>query len=311
MRNKIVILIFIVTRFVNSFSQNDTTNALFLKSDDFRNTVMKYLKYPELAAENGIQGKVVLNFRVNSIGCIDSIIVVESPDITLSRATIEALNKVKCDWTPAKKDGEPVAVWLTYPTTFTLQSVGEESKGHFSSIGKAIKNPDAVRFLKLTDKKLSEVPKEVFSFPNLFTLDLENNEITTVSKEIQNCKKLNFLLLGGNKINSLPAEISNLKKLYKIDLSDNGLIASPNEVYNLKNLWELDLSDNQLTSLPADIGNLRKLRYLYLANNKLEKLPEEALNMTKLYRIDLQGNNFSDSEKELIKSKLLKTEILF
>lgn len=312
MRTKLVTMIFLAIGFINSFAQTDTIAAKFLKSDDFRNTVVKYLVYPAIAAENGIQGKVVLSFRINTKGCIDSIIVVESPDLSLSKATISALNQVKCDWTPAKKDNKPVDVWITYPTTFTLQGgSGGKPQGQFETIEDAIKNPQAVRLLRLPNNNLTEIPKEVFLFPNLFTLDLENNNITDIPKELQNCKKLNFLLLRGNKINTLPIEILNLKKLYKIDLSDNGLTVAPNEVYYFKKLWELDLSDNQLTSIPSDIRNLKKLRYLYLANNKLEKLPEEVLKMTKLYRIDLQGNLFSDTEKNLIRSRLPKTKILF
>lgn len=309
MKTKLFTLLFLAFGFLNSFAQTDTIPPKFSLSDDYRTYYRQQLYYPVEAAEMGIQGLVKLRFRVNTKGCIDSIIVLESPHLLLSNVGISALKQYNCDWTPATLDNKPIDYWLSMPFLFSLHT--GEPQDEYENLKDAIKYPHAVKYLKLHDKNLTEIPKEVFRFPNLFTLDLENNNITDIPIEIQKCNQLTFLMLKGNHIKTLPKEILSLKKLIRLDLSRNELSSVPNEVYHFKKLWKLDLSYNQLTTIHSDIENLKKLRVLGLANNKLEKLPEEFFKLKKLQFVDLRGNSFSDKEKDLIKSRLPKTKILF
>lgn len=78
------------------------------------------LSYPAVAAENGIQGKVVVQFVVETDGSISNVEVVRSVDPALDR---EAVNTVKRmpKWNPGMNNGQPARVRYTLPVTFKLQ----------------------------------------------------------------------------------------------------------------------------------------------------------------------------------------------
>lgn len=78
------------------------------------------LTYPAVAAENGIQGRVIVNFVVEKDGSISNVQVVRSVDPALDR---EAVNTVKRmpKWNPGMNNGQPARVKFTLPVTFKLQ----------------------------------------------------------------------------------------------------------------------------------------------------------------------------------------------
>lgn len=86
--------------------------------------LMKYLqkniKYPSIAQENGIQGRVIVQFVVNKDGSIVDPVVMKSVDPYLDK---EALRVVKAmpKWTPGEQRGKPVRVKYTLPVQFRLQ----------------------------------------------------------------------------------------------------------------------------------------------------------------------------------------------
>jgi periplasmic protein TonB len=86
----------------------------------FREYIAKNLRYPEIAAENGISGRVFVQFAVNSRGDIVNATVVRGVDPALDR---EALRVVMSSpkWTPGKQRGKPVTVQFTFPINFVLQ----------------------------------------------------------------------------------------------------------------------------------------------------------------------------------------------
>lgn len=91
---------------------------------EFRNWVQQNVKYPEIALEKGIQGNVVVQFVVGPDGKMSNFKVLQSPDKTLSDATIAVLqkaNKLKKGWKPGKQDGKPVKVAFTMPIKFSIQ----------------------------------------------------------------------------------------------------------------------------------------------------------------------------------------------
>ena len=91
---------------------------------EFRNWVQKEVKYPQIALENGIQGNVVVQFVVGPDGKMTNFKVLQSPDKTLSDATIEVLkkaNEMKGGWKPGKQRGKPVKVSFTLPVAFKIQ----------------------------------------------------------------------------------------------------------------------------------------------------------------------------------------------
>ena len=77
------------------------------------------LKYPVIAQENEITGRVIVQFVVNVSGALVDVEVMKSPDPSLSK---EALRLVKAmpSWRPAKIDGKPVRSRVQIPIKFSL-----------------------------------------------------------------------------------------------------------------------------------------------------------------------------------------------
>ena len=92
---------------------------------EFRNWVQSNVKYPQIALENGIQGNVVVQFVVGPDGKMTNFKVLQSPDKTLSDATIDVLkkaNELKKGWKPGKQRGKAVKVSFTLPVKFAIQN---------------------------------------------------------------------------------------------------------------------------------------------------------------------------------------------
>ena len=80
----------------------------------------KNIKYPVVAEENGIQGRVIVTFVVERDGSITDVKVAKSVDPSLDK---EAMRVVKSmpNWIPGKQNGSAVRVKYTVPVTFKLQ----------------------------------------------------------------------------------------------------------------------------------------------------------------------------------------------
>lgn len=78
------------------------------------------VKYPDVAQENGVQGRVIVESIIEKDGSMSDVKVIRSVDPSLDR---EALRVVKAmpKWTPAKLKGIPVLTKCTTPVVFRLQ----------------------------------------------------------------------------------------------------------------------------------------------------------------------------------------------
>lgn len=83
-----------------------------------RATRTKRPEYTDRARRAAIRGTVLLGFIVTSKGLPKQIVVVDSLDTELDRAAVEALKEWR--FSPATKDGKPVAVRLTVEFTFKV-----------------------------------------------------------------------------------------------------------------------------------------------------------------------------------------------
>ena len=83
--------------------------ASFMGGDEgtFRNWVQERVKYPAIAQENGIQGKVIISFVVNTDGSVSNIEVLRTPDRTLSDEAVRII-KSSPKWTAAKQRNKSV-----------------------------------------------------------------------------------------------------------------------------------------------------------------------------------------------------------
>ena len=86
--------------------------------------LMKYLashiNYPPMAAENNVQGKVIVQFVVDKTGKVGEVKVVRSVDKDLDHEAIRVCQALP-KFTPGRQNGRPVSVWYTLPIQFKLQ----------------------------------------------------------------------------------------------------------------------------------------------------------------------------------------------
>lgn len=82
--------------------------------------INKGIKYPVIAQENGIQGRVICSFVVNRDGSVVDAEVVRGVDPSLDKEALRVINTMP-KWTPGKQRGKPVRVKYTVPITFRLQ----------------------------------------------------------------------------------------------------------------------------------------------------------------------------------------------
>lgn len=83
--------------------------------------IFQNLKYPAIAAENGIQGRVIVNFIVEKDGSISNVQVLRSVDPSLDREAVRVV-RLMPNWNPGKRKGKKVRVRFTLPVTFKLTS---------------------------------------------------------------------------------------------------------------------------------------------------------------------------------------------
>ena len=82
--------------------------------------IQKALVYPELAKKAGIEGQVTVQVNIGEDGeVINTRILVPLGNCGCNEAAIAAIKAVK--WEPAKKEGEPMAVWVSIPVKFMLK----------------------------------------------------------------------------------------------------------------------------------------------------------------------------------------------
>lgn len=86
--------------------------------------LLKYIstqiKYPVIAQENGIQGRVVVSFVVNRDGSVVDAEVVRGVDPSLDKEALRVIGTLP-KWAPGEQRGKPVRVKYTVPVQFRLQ----------------------------------------------------------------------------------------------------------------------------------------------------------------------------------------------
>ena len=78
------------------------------------------VKYPVIAQENGIQGKVYVTFVVSKTGKVTNASIARGVDPSLDKEALRVVNALPA-WKPGKQRGKPVNVSYTVPINFVLQ----------------------------------------------------------------------------------------------------------------------------------------------------------------------------------------------
>ena len=90
-------------------------------ANEFSKWVNSKLQYPEIAKENGVQGRVTLQFTVNPDGSVSNVKVLRGVDSSLDKEAVRVVT-MSPKWTsPGKIDGKPVKVTYTFPVIFQLR----------------------------------------------------------------------------------------------------------------------------------------------------------------------------------------------
>lgn len=132
----------------------------------------------------------------------------------------------------------------------------------YTSLEKALSEPDSVVRLKLRRKGYETFPPEIFKFKNLKELDLGNNRISSIPPNIGELEKLEILVLERNKFTAVGKEIGTLRRIRYLDFGMNNIEALPHEMGKLINLEFLQIWGNEITALPASMEKLENLKWL-------------------------------------------------
>ena len=85
-----------------------------------RQFIAQQIKYPFVAQEKGIQGKVYVNFVVGKDGSVRNARIARGVDPSLDREALRVINSLP-PWKPGKQKGKEVAVSYTVPISFVLE----------------------------------------------------------------------------------------------------------------------------------------------------------------------------------------------
>lgn len=86
---------------------------------DFNKWVNQQIVYPSVPLENGISGRVFIQFVVNSKGKVEDVTILRGADPALDEEAVRVI-KSSPDWTPPLQGGRPVKQLFSLPVTFKI-----------------------------------------------------------------------------------------------------------------------------------------------------------------------------------------------
>ena len=89
-------------------------------ANDFTRWVNSRLQYPEIAKENGVQGRVTLQFTVNADSSVSNVKVLRGVDPSLDQEAVRVVSSSP-KWTPGRQRDRAVKVTYTFPVVFQLR----------------------------------------------------------------------------------------------------------------------------------------------------------------------------------------------
>lgn len=184
--------------------------------------------------------------------------------------------------------------------------------------------------LDLSDKKLTEMPPDIFDFPEITELNFFDNEIKEIPSDIEKLVNLKVLNLGKNELETIDDNIIKLSKLKSLNLSNNQFTEIPAVIFNITQLEELNLSETckrifnakeNFILMPPTVTNLKNLKSFKLSGLRytisdypefkhLEGDPIDLDPLKAAYAAYLQKNRgaleyiFNHGDKKMIKKVL-------
>lgn len=91
--------------------------------------IAQNLTYPAAAAENGIEGRVIVAFVVEADGSISDVRIARGVDPSLDREALSVVKRMP-KWIPGTQGGKPIRVKYNVPVTFKLDKQKEQLPGN-------------------------------------------------------------------------------------------------------------------------------------------------------------------------------------
>ena len=180
-------------------------------------------------------------------------------------------------------------------------SQNTDKEKEFTTLNEALKNPEKVFRLNLSNQDITISSEQWSSFINLEYLNLNGDHLKELPIAITKIKTLKTLDLSGNDFTSLPDDFSNLINLEEIYLNDEKNMNLPKTLSilsTLPKLKSLHLENDNLSVLPSELQSFKNLESLYLNKNKFKEIPNlDALDHLKY--LDLKDNNIKPEVQEL------------
>ena len=89
-------------------------------ANTFTKWVFSKIVYPEIAKENGVQGRVTLQFTIETDGSVKNVKVLRGVDSSLDKEAVRVVSSSP-KWSPGMQRNKPVKVKYTFPVVFQLR----------------------------------------------------------------------------------------------------------------------------------------------------------------------------------------------
>lgn len=165
----------------------------------------------------------------------------------------------------------------------------------FSSLEEALKNPQKVYRLNLSNQAFQIPDSAWLKFTNLQYLSLKNDHLKRIPDGIGYVKTLEVLDLSGNDFKVLPLTFVNLTNLQELYINDDkyfNLEKNIDLLSSFPKLNSLHIENVGLKSLPETLFKLERVESLYLNNNQFKEFPIELSGLKRLKYVDIHDNKF-------------------
>jgi len=174
----------------------------------------------------------------------------------------------------------------------------------------AIKYPEKVYRLDLSNQGLLEVPSKIKQLPKLRELKLSDNKITSLEGAFSGLRYLEFVELSGNLLQDIDYQVfeSCKHRLQELYIRDNLLHTIDSSINILSGLQELHIGNNKIHSLPDKL-NLPNLVVLYIDNNVISTLQSCLKFLPNLRRLNANNNQITSLDFTIYGWSLIRLDI--
>lgn len=165
---------------------------------------------------------------------------------------------------------------------------------------------DKLKFLSLSDNKLTNISRGLFDLISLEKLELWKNELTRIEQStFERLTNLTTLELSYNKLNFIHDEaFRNLRKLANVSLKSNEITNISRKLFESTLLEKIEISNNKNINLSNNIfQNLENLRIIQMNSLSLTKISSIFKNSPKIETINLSDNNLITLPSDLFENK--------